>query len=171
MDFDAQSFGLRLREERERLQLSQIACAEGCGVRREMWGKYERGAAVPGVQVIARMGVELGADVLYLLLGRKEPVLSEGEGLVSPIELSALVAQVKRAFDRMTLNANSFGSEGTYWARIVALAAEIYNSVRKEGGGGGNADSKLLEQLALGAAVAEWTRFRERREKDFEPPK
>ena len=37
MQFNALSFGERLKIERERLGLSQLEAAESCGVRREMW--------------------------------------------------------------------------------------------------------------------------------------
>lgn len=46
------SFGQRLAAERKILGLSQKDAAERCGVRREMWGRYERGEAEPGVRVL-----------------------------------------------------------------------------------------------------------------------
>lgn len=47
-------FGALIKKERERLGLSQQQAADLCSVRREMWGKYERGIAEPGVGVILK---------------------------------------------------------------------------------------------------------------------
>lgn len=69
MPFDAHS-GERLREERDRLELTQQEMADAAGVRREMWSKYERGVAVPGGDVfdaLARMGI----DLMYVLTGMR----------------------------------------------------------------------------------------------------
>ncbi|WP_133598678.1 helix-turn-helix domain-containing protein [Tepidicella xavieri] len=69
-------FCYRLSEERKRLGLTQAAAAEICGVSREMWGKYERGAASPGCDVVAKFAAA-GADVTYILTGRRERPASE----------------------------------------------------------------------------------------------
>ena len=66
MNFDACAFGERLKEERKRLGLSQASAADLCGIRREMWGKYERGQAEPGFFVIARL-IQAGARSTFLL--------------------------------------------------------------------------------------------------------
>lgn len=65
------SFGQRLAAERKILGLSQKDAAEHCGVRREMWGRYERGEAEPGVSVLehfcalgAKPGSLLGVKAL-----------------------------------------------------------------------------------------------------------
>lgn len=65
------SFGHRLAAERKLLGLSQKDAAERCGVRREMWGRYERGEAEPGVSVLehfcalgAKPGALLGVKAL-----------------------------------------------------------------------------------------------------------
>lgn len=41
-----------------------------------MWGKYERGAASPGCDVAAKFAAA-GADVTYILTGRRERQASE----------------------------------------------------------------------------------------------
>jgi len=71
---NAPFFGPRLAAERKRLGLSQKDAAERCGVRREMWGRYERGIAEPGVTVLEHF-CALGADPGVLLGGaaKKEP--------------------------------------------------------------------------------------------------
>lgn len=57
----------RLREERDRLGLSQERAASAAGIRREMWAKYE-GGAMPGALVLALMA-SAGVDVIYVLTG------------------------------------------------------------------------------------------------------
>jgi transcriptional regulator with XRE-family HTH domain len=58
----------RLKSERIRLGLNQAQAGELCGVSREMWGKYERGDAVPGGEVLFSF-VAAGADVQYIFTG------------------------------------------------------------------------------------------------------
>ena len=60
----------RVAEERKRLGLSQESAGQACGVSREMWGKYERGKAVMGTEVLALFAAA-GADVLYILTGQR----------------------------------------------------------------------------------------------------
>lgn len=61
-------FSQRLKKERERLGMSQDEAASLVGVSREMWGKYERGAADPAVSKVIDFG-KSGADVAYILTG------------------------------------------------------------------------------------------------------
>lgn len=67
MDFSSLSSTL-LKEERKRLRLNQAEIAGKCGVSREIWGRYERGSAVPGGEVLKALA-DLGADVQYILTG------------------------------------------------------------------------------------------------------
>lgn len=74
---NAQNFGDRLAATRKELGLSQKEAAERCGVRREMWGRYERGLAEPGVSVLEHF-CALGADP-YALFGREAPKKDEAD--------------------------------------------------------------------------------------------
>lgn len=66
--------GERVLKERERLGLSQAEAGELCGVSREMWGKYERGKATMGTEVLSKF-VQAGADAIYILTGQgNQPV-------------------------------------------------------------------------------------------------
>ncbi|WP_068634923.1 helix-turn-helix domain-containing protein [Thauera butanivorans] len=58
--------GTRLREERERLGLTQDAL----GVTPQSQRKYEKGESTPGADYLA-MFAALGADVLYILTGQR----------------------------------------------------------------------------------------------------
>ena len=170
MHLSAQSFGGRLKEERERLGLSQQNAAELCGVRREMWGKYERDAAEPGARVLERFSAQ-GADVLYVLTGRKEPNIKvsaeELEGTVNPVRLATITMELNRQFDRQDINpdlfrANNDEENGTVTARRVAriamLSAEIYNELFLEPPEG--SAQEVIRSMALGAAMAERSRLK-----------
>lgn len=64
-------FGARLKEARKALGLNQAAAAELAGVSREHWGRCERGAAVPGGEVLAALALA-GADARYILTGKRD---------------------------------------------------------------------------------------------------
>lgn len=66
----------RIREERERLGLTQAQLSDLTGVSRESWGKYERGIQVPGGEVLFSFAAA-GADVLYILKGVRTPSSAE----------------------------------------------------------------------------------------------
>lgn len=68
MDQDAQR-GLRLKEERKRLGLSQQLIADSAGVSREMWARYEAGAE-PGANALTGAAA-CGLDVYYALTGQR----------------------------------------------------------------------------------------------------
>jgi len=69
---DKSLLGERLKEERERLGLTQIALALAVGQSREMIGKYERGASEPGAAALAAWA-DVGIDVLFVLTGQRTP--------------------------------------------------------------------------------------------------
>lgn len=70
MDLSA-NVGSRLREERERLCLSQEEMAEKVDVRREMWSKYERDLAIPSGDTLMK-AIYAGVDVRYVLTGDRD---------------------------------------------------------------------------------------------------
>lgn len=82
----------RIKEERLRLGLSQVQVAEKSGVSREMWGRYERGDAIPGGEVLFSFAIA-GADIQYVLTG----IRSAGESGV----LEARVLSIVKKFDNL----------------------------------------------------------------------
>ncbi|WP_420065960.1 helix-turn-helix domain-containing protein [Pectobacterium colocasium] len=60
----------RLKSERKRLKLTQIAAAELAGVKRETWSRYESGVMAPGMEVLAALA-SAGADIQYVLTGNE----------------------------------------------------------------------------------------------------
>lgn len=62
--------GDRLREERERLKLSQEEFGAVGGVARNAQSNYEKGKRVPDAAYLAAIA-EVGADVLYIVTGTR----------------------------------------------------------------------------------------------------
>ena len=79
--------GARLREERERLGLTQ----DVLGVTPQSQRKYEKGESTPGADYLANFAT-LGGDILYVVTGRAGGVLSHEE--------SALLAGYRAMDDR-----------------------------------------------------------------------
>lgn len=65
-----ESQGQRLKEERERLGLSQAKFAESCGVGKTAQYTYEAGERSPDARYLQEAG-RLGVDVWFVLLGRR----------------------------------------------------------------------------------------------------
>lgn len=65
----------RLRNERARLGLSQVAFSEACGVNRGTLATWEKGEQTPTAAVLAHMA-KLGVDVLYVVTGQHTPTTS-----------------------------------------------------------------------------------------------
>ncbi|WP_460136919.1 helix-turn-helix domain-containing protein [Pseudomonas sp. S1_E04] len=68
--------GSRLRQERERLGLSQKVFGEIGGVEANAQGKYESGERAPKADYLSRVA-ERGVDVLYVLTGTATPMQLE----------------------------------------------------------------------------------------------
>lgn len=66
-----EDFGKRLKEERERLGLSQLRFAEACGVGRTAQFNYERGERQPSVSYMDA-AEKLGVDSLYVFTGTRK---------------------------------------------------------------------------------------------------
>ena len=64
------TIGERIKEERERLGLSQLALAELCGVTMRSQRNYEKDERSPDAQYLALLLGE-GVDVLYVLTGAR----------------------------------------------------------------------------------------------------
>lgn len=67
-DVNPHSLSGRLREERQRLGLSQLQAAERAGVSREQWNRYEKRGATPGGDALERLAAQ-GFNVTYVLHG------------------------------------------------------------------------------------------------------
>ena len=67
----AKAIGLRIREERRRLRVSQSDFAELGGQGPQSQGRYERGLRSPSAAYLAAISAA-GVDVLYVVTGRRE---------------------------------------------------------------------------------------------------
>ena len=90
--------GARLREERERLGLSQSKLGEELGVSLGSQGNYEGGKRDPDADYLSRAAV-IGVDVLYVLTGRRLPAPSAHEGARDLDLLAACVLSVDQAIE------------------------------------------------------------------------
>ena len=66
------SIGNRLREERERLGMSQPAMAEVCGVTMRSQRNYEKDERVPDASYLASATL-VNVDILFVLTGQRSP--------------------------------------------------------------------------------------------------
>lgn len=80
--------GPRLREERERLGLTQRVFGDIGGVEPNAQGKYESGERTPKADYMAAVAAR-GVDALYVLSGTRTPV---AQGTLSSEEVSLLGA-------------------------------------------------------------------------------
>ena len=87
----------RIKEERQRLGISQLTAGELCGVSREMWGKYERGAAVPGGEVLFSLA-SAGVDIQYVLTGQKVDALKKDNSMNELCEIPHYSVEVSAGF-------------------------------------------------------------------------
>jgi transcriptional regulator with XRE-family HTH domain len=96
--------GERLKEERERLKLSQPALGERCGVKKLAQFNYEKGERAPDALYLVGLAAS-GGDVMYVLTGRRgsiplAPVLAPDESVLighyraSPPELRKAALRV-----------------------------------------------------------------------------
>ena len=83
--------GERLREERIRISPSQEAFAELCDVSRRTVAAWEKGDQSPNAEVLRRLA-GAGADVLYIVTGKRDP---QASGALSDDE-SLLVARLRQ---------------------------------------------------------------------------
>ena len=92
--------GERLKEERERLGLSQSALGEAVGVGRKSQFNYESGRTTPDAEYLA-LAASLGVDVRYVITGSRDyeppPALSSDEALLLKHYRAAVPAVRKAA--------------------------------------------------------------------------
>ena len=75
------NLGERLKEERQRLALTQQALSEACGVSKRAQVKYESGDQTPGGGYLAA-AAGLGVDVVFVLTGNRAAAGNAEEALL-----------------------------------------------------------------------------------------
>jgi transcriptional regulator with XRE-family HTH domain len=105
------TIGIRLKEERERLRLSQAVFGELGGVQKQAQLKYEKGDRFPDAEYLAAIAIS-GVDVVYILTGSKSQSSATTPREValldnyrhSPVEVQVgvgkLLAETGKALDR-----------------------------------------------------------------------
>jgi transcriptional regulator with XRE-family HTH domain len=88
----------RIKEERERLKLTQAALAQIAGVSKLTQLKYESGQTIPSAAYLGLLA-RLGGDVLYIVTGQRTPEIREvdGDSIVISAEESALIDNYRHA--------------------------------------------------------------------------
>ncbi len=76
-----QDTGTRLREERERLGYSERQIAQLLGVPLDVYGRFEKGEADPGIFRMPRLGA-CGFDVLYIITAERHIAVEEESELL-----------------------------------------------------------------------------------------
>jgi len=97
--------GLRLREERERLKLTQKAFGLIGGVEPNAQGKYENGNRSPKADYLAAVA-QAGVDILYVVTGRRETIAADGLNELEEIVLGnyrTLPTQGQEALSQMAV--------------------------------------------------------------------
>lgn len=136
MNFSSES-GERISEERKRLGLSQAEAGELCGVSREMWGKYERGKASMGTEVLSGF-VLAGADARFILIGQRSiqgtaPILPPDEELLLEVYRGLKPVKRKTLLAELLTGKKAKDSEGgiTVTGSGQRVAGRDYNEGKK----------------------------------------
>ncbi|MFL1556585.1 MULTISPECIES: helix-turn-helix domain-containing protein [unclassified Pseudomonas] len=110
--------GSRLRQERERLGLSQKVFGEIGGVEANAQGKYESGGRAPKADYLSRVA-QRSVDVLYVLTGSPTPIQLENLSQLEEKILENYRAMFKEDQDAIrrltsTLAEHSVSQNGKY---------------------------------------------------------
>ncbi|WP_019576507.1 helix-turn-helix domain-containing protein [Curvibacter lanceolatus] len=137
---DTAQVGERLKQERERLGLSQERCSELTAITRPSQSRYETGASTPGLDYLARLG-GLGFDVMFVIFGKRTSSFME---VTSPIILNEAIDLIDELAVRhdMTLPP-AFRIKAIIWA---------YHRLMN---GGGHAQPPTMHDLLTAVDVGE----------------
>lgn len=78
--------GSRLKEERDRLKLTQVELAALAGVSNVTQSKYESGLTTPNATYLGSFA-KCGGDVLYVVTGTRAPQVRDGDQ--QPVAITA----------------------------------------------------------------------------------
>lgn len=117
----------RLREEREKLQLSQTAIAEIGGVQKRAQINYESGERLPDAGYLAAIAAA-GADVRYILTGQRDgpaPVVLSAEEQTMVAYMREAPAQLRKAALGVLLSGSAPAAGNT-----VKVSRSLFSSAR-----------------------------------------
>ena len=108
--------GTRLREERERLEMTQEEFGQAGGVLKRALIRYEKGERMPDAAFLAAIAAA-GADVLYILTGQRSGVAAAAPVVAEP------AAQLSRRALAVAQNYEATSEEGKKIIEAAAFAA------------------------------------------------
>ncbi len=108
--------GTRLREERERLGMTQEGFGQAGGVLKRALIRYEKGERMPDATFLAAIAAA-GADVLYILTGQRSGVAAAAPVAAEP------AAQLSRRALAVAQNYEATSEEGKKIIEAAAFAA------------------------------------------------
>ena len=111
------TIGARIREERNRMALSQEAFGAIPGVTKQAQIKYEKDERHPDTLYLAAI-VAAGADVLYILTGQRS-----GVAAAAPVAAEPPAAQLSRRALAVAQNYEATSEEGKKIIEAAAFAA------------------------------------------------
>lgn len=109
--------GTRLREERERLGMTQEGFGQAGGVLKRALIRYEKGERMPDATFLAAIAAA-GADVLYILTGQRS-----GAAAAAPVAAEPPAAQLSRRALAVAQNYEATSEEGKKIIEAAAFAA------------------------------------------------
>lgn len=123
----------RLKEERERLGLTQPEFAEAAGAAKRTLIEWEKGSTSPNAVQISALSA-IGVDVLYVLTGQRAGGSAEVADRQSIADLDLQPIDTER-LSRIVEMLEGFAKQaGRRWPvkRLVEVAAEVYNVLADE---------------------------------------
>lgn len=130
------NFSDRLREERERLKLSQTAFADIAGASKPSQVRYENGERRPDSLYLAALA-QAGVDITYVLTGYRVPaIIKEIKNTLGP-SLAKADDLATQFLDHRPISASDYASIPLHEAWLSA------------GPGVENADSNIVDHLAF----------------------
>lgn len=115
------AIGQRLKEERERLGMSQQAFAEIGGASKRSQVEWEKGAQVPNAEFLALIA-ERGADVAFIVTGTRA---------ISAADLEADLERYGKAWETLELALEAAGRELSP-AKKRRAAEALFNASKAE---------------------------------------
>lgn len=109
--------GARLREERERLGMTQEGFGQAGGVLKRALIRYEKGERMPDAAFLAAIAAA-GADVLYILTGQRS-----GVAAAAPVAAEPPATQLSRRALAVAQNYEATSEEGKKIIEAAAFAA------------------------------------------------
>lgn len=128
-------FAARLREERERLELSQAEIAERCGAKPRTYQDWERAVASVSIEFLSTAMTTVGLDAIYVLTGIR-----------SSSKVNSGLERTPKFFERLREERKRLGLNQTDFSAFAGVCTETQSNYER---GSRKPDSGYLEAIAL----------------------